>query len=72
MRKILVYSIYSLVFLILSLAYRCNEIEIGPSSSCSMDFPDSSVIHPKASNYQALIDRYVKKGLPGITERKNN
>ncbi|MCU0357562.1 MAG: beta-lactamase family protein [Cyclobacteriaceae bacterium] len=42
----------------------CKDPDIGPTSDCTFtDFPS----HPKASIYQGIVDKYVKKGLPGIS-----
>lgn len=54
------------ILLITFLFFTCNKVEIGPSSSCNLDFADSSSIHPKAAQYQVIIDNYIKRGLPGI------
>jgi D-alanyl-D-alanine carboxypeptidase len=43
-----------------------NELNEPVSSDCSLPFADSSVNNPKNSAYQALLDKYVKKGLPGL------
>jgi len=44
----------------------CGKNEIGNTNACFTDFADSSAVHPKAQQYQAIINSYVKKGLPGI------
>ncbi len=44
--------------------FSCKDPDIGPTSDCTFtDFPS----HPKASIYQGIVDKYVKKGLPGIS-----
>lgn len=44
----------------------CKEPAIPPASNCDIDFADSSASHPKAAVYQDIVNRYAKKGLPGI------
>lgn len=56
-----------LLFALLWLA-ACTPERIGPSVACTADpaLP-SAATHPKAAAIQALMDRYVAKGLPGVT-----
>lgn len=37
-----------------------------PSTPCSLDFADSSQVNLKGSAYQGIIDRYVRRGVPGV------
>jgi D-alanyl-D-alanine carboxypeptidase len=37
-----------------------------PLPPCSIQFADSSSIHPKGQAYQSILNEYVAKGLPGI------
>ncbi len=48
--------------------YSCKKAELNEpvSSDCSLAFADSSANNPKNSTYQAVLDKYVKKGLPGL------
>jgi D-alanyl-D-alanine carboxypeptidase len=48
----------------LLLPQSCNKLEIGSSSDCSYTQP---LNHPKAAAYQAVLNAYTAKGLPGIT-----
>jgi D-alanyl-D-alanine carboxypeptidase len=42
----------------------CKEADIGPTADCTFtDFPN----HPRTQVYQEIVDRYIKKGLPGIS-----
>ncbi|MBX2947563.1 MAG: beta-lactamase family protein [Cyclobacteriaceae bacterium] len=53
---------FSLVVTVL--VFSCKEADIGPTSECSYtSFPS----HPNAAVYQSILDKYVKKGLPGIS-----
>lgn len=53
---------FSLVLTVL--VFSCKEADIGPTSECSYtSFP----YHPNAAVYQGILDKYVKKGLPGIS-----
>jgi D-alanyl-D-alanine carboxypeptidase len=47
----------------------CRKAQIQPTSSIGVTCPwnDSSNHHPKAAAFQALIDKYQRKGLPGIS-----
>ena len=45
----------------------CKDPAIPPTSNCDIDFADSSASHPKTAVYQDIANRYVKKGLPGVT-----
>lgn len=50
--------------LLLTFLAACQRDEIGPSQSCNGIAMDN---HPKATRYQQVIDKYVAKGLPGIS-----
>ncbi|HRJ31599.1 MAG TPA: serine hydrolase domain-containing protein [Cyclobacteriaceae bacterium] len=53
---------FSLVLTVLVLS--CKEADIGPTNDCDFtSFPS----HPNATTYQGILDKYVKKGLPGIS-----
>lgn len=49
------------------LCYSCNNNEVTPTSTCLIDYPDSSTVHPKGAAFQNIIDKYTKAGLPGIS-----
>lgn len=59
--------LFTLIIALFIIASACKEPAIPPTSSCDIDFADSSASHPKAAAYQDIVNRYVKKGLPGIT-----
>jgi D-alanyl-D-alanine carboxypeptidase len=44
----------------------CNKTEIGPTVNCTTDYNDSSSKHPKGPAYQAILNSFTAKGLPGI------
>ena len=44
----------------------CHETIDLPVESCTLPFADSSSNHPKQAVFQAILEDYVKKGLPGI------
>jgi D-alanyl-D-alanine carboxypeptidase len=52
----------------LSLLAACNSISIPPSASCQ---PDSAFAinenHPKAEQIQATMDKYLARGIPGMS-----
>ena len=45
----------------------CTKDKIPNTNTCALPNNDSSAIHPKAILYKAVLDEYVKKGLPGIS-----
>lgn len=56
----------SLLIILLATLVSCKEKTIAPTEDCSIDYADSSASHPKASLYQAILNKYTSKGLPGI------
>lgn len=52
-----------LLFVALLAPAGCQKVEIGGSSTCTAPTPAS---HPKATRYQAVLDEYVRQGMPGI------
>lgn len=52
--------------MIASFSCRKAELHEPVSSNCNLSFADSSANHPKNLIYQALLDKYVKAGLPGL------
>jgi D-alanyl-D-alanine carboxypeptidase len=57
------------LFIIAILFTACQKAQIEQTSDQSRPIPwtDSSSQHPKNSAYQSLIEKYNKKGLPGIS-----
>ncbi len=49
-------------------ATSCHKAEITPSSKLDCPLEDASLykVNPKSDQYQALIDKYVGQGLPGV------
>lgn len=60
-------SIIVAFILLASVSESCKKPEIGPAGDCICRYTDSSSVHPKAAAYQAVIDKYTKLGLPGIS-----
>ncbi len=54
------------VLLIISIISSCKKDEISHTGDCKCLYTDVVSAHPKALVLQTLIDRYTKKGLPGI------
>lgn len=48
------------------LTFSCTQESVAPFESCE-DFVQTSPNHPLASAYQALLDEYVAKGVPGVS-----
>ncbi len=44
----------------------CSKEIIAPLESCTVDF-EYNTEHPKAAELQALLDKYVARGLPGLS-----
>ena len=60
MKKLLIFLLAIVVLFLLG----CDQEYIGPSSDCH-NVPAS--LHPNAPTYQAVLDHYTSKGLPGIS-----
>ena len=45
----------------------CKTDEIVPTNECAIPDWDNSAAHPDAGTFQAIIDEYTTKGLPGIS-----
>src|SRR6478609_7256684 len=55
-----------LLFLLFLFARCAKEDWSIPTTTCSLDFTDSSQNNPKGSDYQKLIDKVVSRGVPGV------
>jgi len=57
-----------LFFILLILNQSCKEADISRPTTLVCPLENKSVyqVNPKSAQYQALIDEYVRKGLPGI------
>lgn len=56
-----------ILYLLISLLYfSCKKSAVEKSETCNANYADSSFKHPKRAIYQAILDKYKKKGLPGI------
>ncbi|HEY1046727.1 MAG TPA: serine hydrolase domain-containing protein [Bacteroidia bacterium] len=44
----------------------CKKSMVGISEPCQANVADSSSKHPKAAIFQAILDKYKKRGLPGV------
>lgn len=45
----------------------CRKADIGNTATCSFSVVDNSLSHPKNSEFKAILEKYRKKGLPGIS-----
>ena len=59
------YSYKTLVSIPLLLFLSCQEPVIEPTALCTV--PASTASHPKAEEFQGVITKYLKAGLPGIS-----
>ena len=57
-------SIAGVLSVLALLLFTCEQPEIGPTDPCT---PTTPTVHPKAAVYQAVLDEYTAKGLPGIS-----
>jgi D-alanyl-D-alanine carboxypeptidase len=59
---------YSLLILALSIFASCGKVSIEPTATC---LNDASLVintaHPKAAEIQAIMDKYIARGMPGIS-----
>jgi len=62
--KVITILIISLTILF---AYSCKKANIEPSVNTDCSYADSSASHPKNAALLAVIDKYIKLGLPGIS-----
>ena len=64
---------YTLLFFVLFVLFvlllpACDRVSIQPSTPCVADSEIvSSPNHPKGADAQAIIDKYVAKGIPGVS-----
>jgi len=66
MRYLINISVSFLSLLILCQACKRDDISRPVALSCPLESKSVYQINPKSTQYQALIEEYVKKGLPGI------
>ena len=60
-------TIYIILIISIIVSFsNCKKTIVQPTETCNIDFVDSSSSHPKATKYQNIIDKYTKKGIPGI------
>ncbi|MEM1326371.1 MAG: serine hydrolase domain-containing protein [Bacteroidota bacterium] len=45
----------------------CSKSIYLPVDACPSEIPNINLDHPKAAELQVLLDKYVKKGFPGVT-----
>ena len=56
-------------YFLIGLFFSCQKAQVESTKSIGVSAPwnDSSNIHPKNDAFTALIEKYRKKGLPGIS-----
>lgn len=60
------YLNHSLFILAIFLIYSCKKADISHTVSCTSQ-ANPAPAHPKGAALKAIIDKYIKKGLPGIS-----
>jgi D-alanyl-D-alanine carboxypeptidase len=62
------YLKYSLIILALGIISSCGKVSIEPTTTC---LNDASLVintaHPKATKIQGILDKYIARGMPGIS-----
>lgn len=65
--------IFILAFITLFIWVGCKKAEVGKTGDCTNSiYPNSNPAHPKGAALQAIIYKYIKKGLPGISLMVSN
>jgi len=59
--------IFLLLLLLLCFQNCEQEAIVLPLEECAIDFEHNSETHPQAAEFQALLDKYVAKGFPGLS-----
>ncbi len=62
-------NLYKIVFLTWCLLniLSCSKEIVAPIDSCNLSLNDINAQHPLADEFEALLDKYVKQGFPGVT-----
>lgn len=61
------WSAFTLLFLIfMSFFSACKKAVVGKTETCNANYTDSSYKHPRRVVFQQILEKYHKKGLPGI------
>lgn len=55
------------IIVLIVLFSGCSKSDVQASAVCNADYSDSSYKHPDRALYQAILDKYYKQGLPGIS-----
>jgi D-alanyl-D-alanine carboxypeptidase len=58
---------FLLICLLLSIGCRKDIVSNTHDSAIKAPWPDNSLQHPKSEVFNALLNKYIKKGLPGIS-----
>lgn len=64
MKKPFNYFLFALLTVLFS---TCKKVQIVSSTSINCQYSDSSLKHPKNTLFREIIEKYRKKGLPGIS-----
>ena len=66
-------KIIILIAIIVTSFGACKKAEVGKTGDCNNStYPNTNLAHPKGAALQAIIDKYIKKGLPGISLMVSN
>lgn len=67
MKTKFLYRVLFMVVFSFLLMNACKKDGISNTADCNCKYTDSIALHPHATIFQAIIDKYTKKGLPGIS-----
>ena len=56
-----------IIFIVSLIFLSCNKEINDPVEDCTLEITDDSETNPKSETYQAILDKYCKKGLPGLS-----
>lgn len=64
---------FILAFITIVIWIGCKKAEVGKTGDCiNSTYPNTNPVHPKGAALQVIIDKYIKKGLPGISLMVSN
>src|SRR6056297_3074717 len=58
---------FIVILMLLTTVFSCSKSIFLSVGSCDTKIFDINSNHPKGAEMQALLNKYVKKGLPGVT-----
>ncbi|MGB3174675.1 MAG: serine hydrolase domain-containing protein [Saprospiraceae bacterium] len=56
-----------LTLILYTIAISCQKGDISSTTACQYNYPSGNNNHPKSIRFKTIVDKYVQKGLPGIS-----